>query len=80
MIESNFSIDEHVEVVAVRKTDYIKGNVAIKGMLYFDLDTGRIVRLDQTVTTYASHIMVDFSGNAIITPNEDVVTTQLMIE
>lgn len=79
-IESNFSIDENVEVVAVRKTDYIKGNVSIDGMLYFDLDTGRIVRLDQSVITYASHIMVDFSGTAIITPNEDVVTTQLMIE
>ena len=79
-IESDFTMDETVEVVAVKKTDYIKGKVSVKGMLYFDLATGKIVRLDQKITTASSHIMLDFTGTATVSPNEEVVTTQLMIE
>lgn len=79
-IESDFTINEEKEIVDAKKSSYIKGKVSISGMLYFDLDAGRIVRLDQNIIHHSLHVMVDFNGTATISPSEDTVTTKLMIQ
>jgi hypothetical protein len=79
-VVSDFTMNEEKEMAETKTTGVTMGKVSMTGTLYFDIDTGRIVRFDMDILNHAIGINVDFTGSATIVPSEQVVTTRLMIQ
>lgn len=79
-IESDIALDEVNEIADVKKTSYNKGDIIIRGALYFDINTGRIIQIEQNMTYHILNIMIDFNGTPLITCDDDVVTAKLVIQ
>jgi len=79
-ITSDLIIDNESEIVEVQNTTFTNGKILIRGILYFDLTKGRIVKIDQRIKYHIVSIVLDFNGVPFISADEDEVVSILDIQ